>query len=707
MSAPADGAALMALALRRFPFVDTTITLRCTGCAASVTTAAGQDTTGVDLLGTASGLVHDCVAPDLTATCADHDDGWLDLTCATGEPREPDGDRRWRPGFGKRLLDLVTTRIHADPRRPIVDIDLSPLAGSGIRRSAPAASADTVHAAFHAQALRTPDTPAVIGPGTSVTYRELAGHAARVAAHLTTLPDGPVAVDLRHGPAEVAALLGILMAGRAYLALDRRSPVARLARIVALARPVALLTDDTGPGVGLPVLHVPDLLDGPAADVDRHTGAPTDPACVMFTSGSTGSPKGVVVAHESVLRLADSDILPEPDKAGRFLRSASLAFDASTFELWLPLLHGGTVVAAGVSGNDLDTLSDTLRRYSLDVVWLTTGLFHQLSDLDPAGFAGVGWVFTGGEYTRSDAVAKVLAHGARHVVHCYGPTENTTFTTTQHFQHLDELAGRTRMPIGRPVGDDLLLVLDGAGRPVPQGLAGELVVAGRGVALGYLTDDDTPHDRFAPRIRDGVRLRGYRTGDHVTELAGGTLDFLGRVDGQVKLRGFRVEFGEIETALRAVPGVRDAAACLAGSAPDESPLLGAVIVPDGEPASDLAERLRAVLPEYMVPDRVIELPSLPCTESGKLDRRALAHAVRRPDRDARRPADPVRTAVEKVLGHGPFTDEDNLLDFGLHSLRALRLLRELRDMAPSLTLRQLLGNTSIDRLRALVQEGAA
>jgi amino acid adenylation domain-containing protein len=709
------GAALAALALRRFPVDATTATLRCDRCGSSASAPVDESSTSIALLDLAAGLDHDCTPVDLVAYRGDDDSGalrWTGSGGPSGRVAEPDDDQRWSAARGMELLGSTAEAMAADPTTPIFGLRLNFLHDIASIRPLPPRREHTVHAAFYAQALRTPDAAAVVTDFGITTYRTVLEQASRVAGALAAAAAGPIAVDVQPGPTEVAVLLGVLAAGRPYLAFDRKSPADRLRRMADLAQPALLVTDlhaaPEARSLGVPVLPTSELLADPAGadEIDWTVGGATTPAYIMFTSGTSGAPKGVVAAHESVLRLVDSDIMAAPDKRGRFLRAAPLAFDASTFELWVPLLHGGAVVSLRHPVTDVESLASGFRRHAVDVAWLTSGLFHQICDIDPSTGGSLRWLFTGGDVTRPDAVRLALDGGTPRVVNGYGPTENTVFTTTWLMTDPDVVTARRRCPIGRPLGGDLLRVCDKAGHPVPQGLAGELVVAGTGVALRYLTDDAAARRRLGVLEHDGQRLRSYRTGDVVAQLQDGSFDFLGRVDDQIKWRGFRVELAEIEAAAVRVPGVRNAAACLHSAEPDgEQTLLAAVVTDPGQPVDveQIQHELRKRLPDYMLPDRVVCVDRLPLTGSGKVDRRALSELVRAIGTGAGS-TDPVRAAVELVLGHGEFTDDDNLLECGLHSLRALRLLRELRQVAGGLSLLQVLSNTSVLQLRTVVAE---
>jgi amino acid adenylation domain-containing protein len=701
-------AALALLALRRFPARPGTVTLDCACCGSVASGPVDHGTTGSALLDIAARL--DPVCAHETCTARPDDDRTRALGYAAGSVVEPADDRRWTGPTAAALLDRTADRLRGHPTTAIERLDLT---APGDRPAtvdpAPQATAGSVPHAILLRAERTPDAVAALAAEGAVTYRQLVRRAAGVAAALAARAvHGPVAVDLdpADGTAtEVVLLLGVLAAGCWYVPLDRRGPRHRIAEQLRAARPT-LLVSDRDPGFPVPTVRPDGLLAAEAdpAEADWTERTPTDPAYTMFTSGSTGAPKGVVVPHEAVLRLAASDVVPPDVRGGRFLRAAPLAFDASTFELWVPLLNGGTVVPLGGPAADLRFVEQRLRDADVDVAWFTAGLFHQACALAPETFGALRVLATGGDVVRPDAVATVLAAApGLTVVNGYGPTENTTFTATHTITAPEDALARRRLPIGRPVSGDIVSVVDQDGRPVPPGLAGELVVAGRGVALGYLDGVGEP---FGVVDHHHDSLRRYRTGDMVTVLSDGRLDFLGRVDGQVKLRGFRVEVTEIEAALVAMPSVA-AAAVAPPTADNGDTFVAAVVLRPGADAEGLRRSLRDLLPDYMIPDRVLPVAALPLGRTGKVDRSRISDLVggSEPAAPGRtKPSiDPVRDAVALVLGHADFTDDDNLIDKGLHSLRAFRLLRELRKLRVTVSLRDVMTAVTVQRLRETVR----
>ncbi|MQA26813.1 MAG: amino acid adenylation domain-containing protein, partial [Micromonosporaceae bacterium] len=463
-----------------------------------------------------------------------------------------------------------------------------------------------------AQAARAPDAPAVIGAGLTLSYRELDERANRVAQWLAAQGVGPesrVGVVCERSVELVVLLLGIVKAGAAYVPVDPSYPVERIKRMLADAAPDVVLRD--------------------AAEAVAEAGScPTDPVeagvsagsavYVMFTSGSTGAPKGIVATHGGVAGLV-SDRGWGLRPGDRVLLHAPHAFDASTFELWAPLVAGAAVVVAPAGVVDTATLAGLVRGQNLSVVHVTAGLFGVLAEESPASLAGLREVLTGGDVVPGGSVAKVkaAAPGIR-VRHLYGPTESTLFATSYLVE--PEQAAPPALPIGGPRDNTRVFVLDQFLRPVPPGVPGELYVAGSGLARGYDGRAGLTAERFVACPFGG---RMYRTGDVTRWTADGQLVFGGRVDDQVKIRGFRVEPGEVEAVLAGHDSVGQVAVIAREDQPGNKRLVAYVVAADGDLDRDaLRERVAGKLPEYMVPV-VVVLDSLPITTNGKLDRAAL------------------------------------------------------------------------------------
>ncbi|MFL5540204.1 MAG: non-ribosomal peptide synthetase, partial [Longimicrobiaceae bacterium] len=478
----------------------------------------------------------------------------------------------------RRMLGHFATLLDAAIASPGTPVAALPMMDEGERAAlaaaaSPAAWVDAAHALpalFAEQAARTPGAVALTSGEESVTFAELDARANRIAHRLVKLgarPDTPVGLFIDRSIDAVAAMLGILKAGAAYLPLIPAYPDERIAfiredagaRIVVTTAAlrgrlpaeatILCLQCDAGAIAAEPP-------DAPSIDID-----PESLAYVLYTSGSTGRPKGVGVPHRAVVRLvrdADyADLGPEQV----FLQLTSLAFDVSALELWGPLLNGGRMVIPPPDPPSLGEIAALVRREGVTTLWLTAGLFHRMVDEELDALGSLRQLLAGGDVLSVPHVRKVVErHPRLRMIDGYGPTENTCFTSC-HTVRPDDVE-RVSIPIGRPIANTTAWVLDGAMRPCPVGVPGELFTGGDGVARGYLGRPALTAAAFVPDPFSGVPgARLYRTGDQVrwrTETESAVLEFLGRIDQQVKVRGFRIEPGEIEAALQAHPQVDDA-----------------------------------------------------------------------------------------------------------------------------------------------------
>ncbi|MGW2839392.1 amino acid adenylation domain-containing protein [Streptomyces sp. NPDC001493] len=572
--------------------------------------------------------------------------------------------------------------------------------------------------AFEARVRRTPDAPAVVDGAVTQTYRELAHHAAEISAALAgwglTAEDG-VGVLVNRSAAVVAATLGVAGAGAAYVPMDAAWPQERLDRVAGVAGVRALVVDEGAAGqnwVKVTAAILPVVVVDALGRVLR--GAPPRPgrvpdvthadrlAYVTFTSGSTGLPKGVGVTHADVLALS-ADSAWRDGACDAVLLHSAYVFDASTFEIWVPLLHGGRVVVAPPGVLEAPVLAGLVERYGVTALFLTTALFNVVAEADPAAFAGLRLVAAGGEAATPDLMQRVAAAapGTR-VLHVYGPTETTTFAS----RHRVAADSGGLPPIGRPLDGMRLHVLDGDLGLVPPGVVGELYVSGRGVARGYRGRPALTAGRFVadPHGPHGARM--YRTGDLVRWTARGEIEYVGRADGQVKLRGYRIEPAEIEGTLLADPGVVAASVLVREDIPGDRRLVAYVVPATGTRPDHtaLARRVGRALPAYMVPSVFVTLDALPLNPNGKVDRRALP-APPAAATTGRAPS----TAHEEVLA-GLFADvlgvaavgaDDNFFSLGGHSLLATRLTGRVRAaLGTELGLRTLFDHPTVASLAA-------
>jgi amino acid adenylation domain-containing protein/non-ribosomal peptide synthase protein (TIGR01720 family) len=547
---------------------------------------------------------------------------------------------------------------------------------------------------FQAQVAATPEAVAVVCGEITVTYAQLNAAANRLAHRLVGLGVGresAVAVLVERSVGLVVSILAVLKAGGFYVPLDTRYPLARMKLVMAETGASVLLTDQATQthqlAADAQVLVVDTdscLAGGDPGDL----GIVCEPerlAYVMYTSGSTGQPKGIAVTHRNVVGLALDPCWRGGDHQ-RVLLHSPVAFDASTFELWVPLLSGGQIVVAAAGELEIATLERVIIDNEVTSVFLTTALFNLIAEQRPGCFAGIRQVWTGGEEASPSAIQRVLdTCSETTVVHVYGLTETTTFATYHAMRPSYRVLGSP--PIGGPMANMQVFVLDAGLQLVPPGVVGELYIAGMGLARGYVYRPGLTAQRFVacPFSEPGARM--YRTGDLVRWRAEGNLEFVGRVDDQVKIRGFRIEPGEIENVLTQHPEVAQAVVITRHDRPGrpEDKRLIAYIVPatgkvvSGEALWGFA---RERLPEYMIPAAMMILDSLPLTPNGKLDRHALPVPDATPTTPSRAPRTPQEQILTElyaeVLGLTQVGVDDDFFILGGHSLLATRLIARIR-----------------------------
>ncbi|MBV9774813.1 MAG: amino acid adenylation domain-containing protein, partial [Gemmatimonadetes bacterium] len=581
-----------------------------------------------------------------------------------------------------------------------------------------------IHRLVEAQVERTPDAVAVVFAEESLTYRELNQRADRLARHLAELGAGPearVGIFLERSAGMVVALLAVLKAGAAYVPLDPAYPADRLAFMLADSGASLLVTQASlrgllpTDGVRMVVVDAPLPRPLPHEGGGENYGAPSpdNAAYVIYTSGSTGRPKGVVVTHACATAFfAGMDARVGGTIPGTWLAVTRISFDIHVLELLWTLARGFRVVVHP----DLDraredgALARSIRRHGVTHLQCTPSLAAMLiAESGVEALAGLERVLLGGEALPPALAAQIRSVLQDGLVNLYGPTETTVWSATHAVT-----GGSGTVPIGRPIANTRVYVLDDAFRPQPVGVPGELYVAGAGVARGYLGRPELTAERFLPDPfvhETGARL--YRTGDRARWREDGTLEYLGRLDEQVKIRGFRIEPGEVETALAAHPEVREAAVVAREDAPgaEGRRLVAYVVAEEGAAPGTAALRahLAGRLPEYMVPAAFVALERLPLTPGGKLDRRALpAPGYDRTEESYVAPRTPLEEVLAEIWAEVLHLErvgvEENFFRIGGHSVLATRVISRIQaELAVELPLRAIFEAPTVAGLTAWVE----
>jgi amino acid adenylation domain-containing protein len=537
---------------------------------------------------------------------------------------------------------------------------------------------------FEEQAVRHADSVALIAGEQQLTYRELNERANRLAHYLTFrgVQSGTfVGICLRRSVEMIITLLGILKAGGAYVPLDPDYPSERLAFMLDDVR-APLVVTDTSCMLALTKSRVEVMrLDSDAETIASQSidnpeiiVAPDDLVYIMYTSGSTGRPKGVMIEHRGVVRLVRDTDYAKFDSSERFLQMAPVSFDASTLEIWAPLLNGGSLVLMRPGPPSLEELGATIRQHHVTSIWLPTGLFNLMVDQHPEALLPLHQLLTGGDAGSVRHFRKALEKLPDvRLINGYGPTEATTFAVclTVRPEHLNG----SSVPIGYPIANTDVWILDPILNPVSSGETGEIYIGGPGVARGYLNRPELTAERFVvPPWASTRSARLYRTGDLARRREDETIEYLGRGDEQVKVSGYRVELGELVAALREHPAVRDAIAIAEQDSTNQKRLI-AYVVPRCQPAphsQELREFMKRKVPLFMVPAEFVTLDQIPLTPNGKADRRALPRRATKAllpqscaDTDL---AENIARVWRKVLRIDAVAPDDNFFDLGGNSL---------------------------------------
>jgi amino acid adenylation domain-containing protein/FkbH-like protein len=594
------------------------------------------------------------------------------------------------------------------------------------RTQTPYPADQCIHRVFETKAAETPEGTALVFGEYQLTYQELNTRANQLAHYLRQLkvgPEVPVALMVERSREMVIGMLGILKAGGAYVPLDPAYPRERLAFMLADSGAPVVLTQQRLiallPPQAVRVIALDtdwELINAQSRENPAISTGPDSLAYLMYTSGSTGQPKGVAVVHRAVNRLVLNTNYIRFNATDRIAQLSNISFDAATFEIWGALLNGGQLVGIGQEVVlSPKAFGREIQARGITAMFLTAALFNQLASEAPGSLRTVRTVIAGGEALDPKWVLAVLKHQPpQRLVNGYGPTENTTFTCCGLVSELSAEAGN--VPIGRPIANTQVYILDAHLNPVPIGVPGELYTGGDGLARGYWNRPELTAEKFVKNPYESAGRLLYKTGDLARYLPDGRIEFLGRIDQQVKIRGFRIELGEIENALAKHTGVRDCVVILDGTGARTKRLV-AYVVPTNQPTpntSELRKFLGEKLPDFMIPSAFIALARLPLTANGKVDRKALpAPECARPDLEkqytaARNPEEAQLVTIwENVLGVRPIGIEDKFFELGGHSLLAVKLLGQIeKAFGKKLRLATIFQAPTVAQLAAILREEA-
>ncbi|MDY7019981.1 MAG: amino acid adenylation domain-containing protein [Cyanobacteriota bacterium] len=582
-----------------------------------------------------------------------------------------------------------------------------------------------IHQLFEQQVEQCPDAIALTYGDRQLTYQELNIRANQIAHNLekiVTEPDTLIGIFMERSIDSFIAILGILKAGAAYVILDPNYPQERLSFILEDTQIAAIITNQKNnrlESFNIPILDLEKdkniLNDENSQNPINHVTA-ENLAYVMYTSGSTGKPKGVCIPHRGVVRLVKESNYVNFSAQEIFLQAAPLSFDASTFEIWGALLNGGCLLILPIEQPSLHKLGQIIEQYNVTTLWLTAGLFHLMVDEQLECFKNVRQLLAGGDILSGNHLQKFIQRFPNSkLINGYGPTESTTFACCSPMTKSTQL--NSSPPIGYPISNTQVYVLDSALNPVPVGVSGELYIGGDGLARGYLNRPDLTAEKFIPNPFSSRKVsdRLYKTGDLVRYQKNGKIEYLGRLDHQVKVRGFRIELGEIEAVLSQHSAVQDVAVIATEERGNKRLVAYVVLEPNSEfneNASNAPSQLRSFLteklPDYMIPALFILIDSLPLTSNGKVDVKALSQREIIPLESQLEWVAP-QTEIEIILAEiwseilqiEQVGIDDNFFEIGGDSILAIQIVSKANQAGIQLTPKQIFQHQTIAELAAI------
>lgn len=563
----------------------------------------------------------------------------------------------------------------------------------------------TVVELFEEQVEKTPDNIAVIFEDEKITYAELNSKANQLAKRLRVLgvkQDDFVVIMSERSIDMIIGILGIIKAGGAYVPIEPSYPKERIRYILNDCNPKVIVH-----------LNLEEVLDTDIetinlSDKEIYTGdfsnpsklnTPNDLIYAIYTSGTSGKPKGVMIEHKSVIRLVRNTNYVELNSSSVILQTGAMSFDASTFELWGAILNGGQLclVDNSILLNGI-LLKEAIVKYKINIMFITTALFNQMINFDKDIFNDLTYLMFGGEKTSENHVRMMIENNKSRInlANVYGPTENTTFTTYYHIDR-NNLANKT--PIGKPISNTQVYILNGRNL-CGIGMPGELCIGGAGLARGYLNQPELTIKQFIDNPFGEGKL--YRTGDLVRWLPDGNIEYLERMDEQIKIRGFRIELGEIENVIRQIKNIIDVVVVVNDNGNSEKNICAYVISDQEVNISELKNEIRKELPEFMVPAFLMQLESIPVTSNGKVDKKRLPRIEMKSTAEYVKPQNEMQEKLvkvyEEVLGVSNIGIKDNFFENGGDSIKAIRVVSKMRELGYELNIKDIMKLQSVEAI---------
>ncbi len=556
----------------------------------------------------------------------------------------------------------------------------------------------TVVELLEEQVEKTPENIAAIYDENQLTYKELNEKANQLAYKLRALgvkPDDFVVVMAERSIELVAGICGILKAGGAYVPVDLNYPMDRIQYMIEDCKPKAILLYQTEIETNVPVIDLADskVWEGASENLEK-VNQPKDLTYVIYTSGTTGHPKGSLITNKSIVRLVKNTNFISLNENSTIMQTGSMAFDASTFEVWGALLNGGKLILGDTDIiTNSERLKNKIKKHEVNTMWLTSSLYNQMIQIDEKMFDSLKHLLIGGEKLSEKHVRMLKSRNNKiELINGYGPTENTTFTATYAIPSEFD-----RIPIGKPIANTNVYILNKA-ILCGIGIPGELCITGDGLARGYLNRPELTKEKFVDNPFGEGKM--YRSGDLARWLPDGKIEYLGRIDEQVKIRGFRIELGEIENVIKKLANIKDATVIAKEDAAGDKAIYAYIVADKEISILETRDMLREILPEYMIPAYMLQIERIPVTRTGKVDKRALPQIENKSEKEYIAPRNEAEEAVCKIfseiLGVEQIGVKDSFFELGGDSIKAIRIVSKMRTAGYEVSVKEIMSKYTVE-----------